>query len=78
MISSEDPDGPRAWVDALLALEALEYIKESNTDPNKHRSSGCGYCALNIGASCSESPAIMSRPVGDRDRITKDREPRAI
>lgn len=56
---------------ALLGPGRFEWcIKQSRIDPN-NRVWSCGYCALRIGANCSESPATTIRPVGLSDLSTR-------
>lgn len=65
---------------AVLANVAadFEFIKQSSTDPNNACDLRRGYCALSIGANCSESPAIMIRPAGLRDRNTNEMDANEI
>lgn len=50
-------------------------IRQSRMDP-KSLDFSRGYWAVRIGASCSESPATMIRPVEVRDRNTRAADPR--
>jgi hypothetical protein len=50
-------------------------MTQSKMEPNS-RVSSLGYWAVNIGASCSESPAMTMRPCGPRDRIASAADPR--
>ena len=72
-VADEDGIG---WVLVTSSCEDLDRsIRQSKIEPNK-RDFSRGYCAVKIGASCKESPAIKILPYGRRDRSTRDAEPK--
>lgn len=78
---SDNPVGEEDRVKGALSISSSpcegtdKSIRQSKIDPNR-RDFSRGYWAVKIGASCSESPAITTRPLGRRDRSTNAADPK--
>jgi hypothetical protein len=76
-------DKPVSTIDDMVSALArgssfsarYKRMTQSRMDPNSG-GSNFGYWVVDIGASCSESPAITMRPLGRRDRNASAANPR--